>query len=196
MAKRVIKKRESQPVRQVQDGPFTLTVEVLRDRRLTKSVRWTVSQHTIQVRAPERLPAAELDRMVEDIIARVLKSRASARRRNDDDLEARARRINRECFNGELKWHTIRWVDNMQRRLGSCTSGGATDGDIRISDRIKSWPDYVVDYIVAHELAHRKHPNHSPAFWEYLDRYPYTERARGFIDGVSFAQGDDPDDLL
>ncbi len=59
-----------------------------------------------------------------------------------------------------------------------------------------SGPIYVVDYIIAHELAHRKYPNHSADFWDYLSRYPHTERARGFIDGVAYAQGDDPDSLI
>jgi predicted metal-dependent hydrolase len=183
-------------VRRVPDGPHTLTVEVRRDGRLRKSVRWTVSRDTVQVRAPHDIPATELERLLDDIIARVLKSRERARNRNDHDLEQRAHHINQLYFDGELRWHTIRWVDNMRRRLGSCTTGGPTDGDIRLSDRIKHWPDYVIDYVIAHELAHRKHPNHSPAFWEYLSRYPHTERARGFIEGFAFAQDADPDALL
>jgi predicted metal-dependent hydrolase len=83
----------------------------------------------------------------------------------------------------------------MTHRLGSCTEGGATDGDIRISDRIQQWPAYVIDYIIAHELAHRKHPNHSTEFWAYLANYPLTERARGFIEGIAYGQND-PDSLL
>jgi predicted metal-dependent hydrolase len=183
-------------VRQVADGSGTLTVEITRDKRLRKSVRWLLKQETIQVRVPEHVPPRELDRLVDDIIERVRKQRTRARKQNDDALEQRALRLNRKYFGGELRWHTIRWVSNMTRRLGSCTEGGATDGDIRISDRIKSWPSYVVDYIVAHELAHRKYPNHSPEFWKYLSRYPDTERARGFIEGVAHAQGDDPDNLI
>jgi predicted metal-dependent hydrolase len=126
----------------------------------------------------------------------VLKQRTRARRLNDDDLEQRARQINRRYFDGELSWHTIRWVNKMAHRLGSCTSGGATDGDIRLSDRIRHWPAYVLDYVLAHELAHRKYPNHSADFWAYLARYPHTERARGFIEGIAYAQGDDPDSLI
>jgi predicted metal-dependent hydrolase len=183
-------------VRHVADGPVTLTVEILRDKRLQKSVRWQVKQDTIQVRAPLHIPPGDLDRMVDDIVERVRKQRTRARHQNDDALEQRARALNRRYFDGELRWHTIRWVGNMARRLGSCTEGGATDGDIRISDRIKQWPDYVVDYIIAHELVHRKYPNHSADFWDYLSRYPHTERARGFIDGVAYAQGDDPDSLI
>jgi predicted metal-dependent hydrolase len=78
----------------------------------------------------------------------------------------------------------------MEFRLGSCTRGGATDGQIRISDKIKKWPDWVVDYVIAHELMHRRHPNHSDAFWSELRAaYPLTEQARGFIHGVGFAAG-------
>ncbi|MBN1964118.1 MAG: M48 family metallopeptidase, partial [Anaerolineae bacterium] len=111
-------------------------------------------------------------------------------------LEQRARDLNARYFGGELSWHTVRWVSNMAHRLGSCTSGGATDGDIRLSDRIRDWPAYVRDYILAHELAHRKYPNHSPEFWAYLERYPDTARARGFIEGIAYARGEQPDDLL
>jgi predicted metal-dependent hydrolase len=182
-------------VRRVQDGPHTLTVEVQRDKRLRSSVRWTVSQDTIQVRAPVAIQTRELDRLLDDIVERVLKQRRRAREQNDIDLEQRARQINQNYFRGEIQWHTIRWVSNMTHRLGSCTEGGATDGDIRISDRIRLWPAYVIDYIIAHELAHRKHPNHSAQFWAYLAHYPYTERARGFIEGIAYGQGD-PDEWL
>ena len=187
---------QSYVARQVPDGPYTLTVEVTRDQRLRKSARWSLKQDTILVRVPPRVRQDELERLLDDIVARVIKQRRRARQQNDDALEARAREINRRYFDGELQWHTIRWVDNMQRRLGSCTGGGTTDGDIRISERIKNWPAYVVDYIIAHELAHRKYPNHSAEFWDYLARYPHTERARGFIEGIAFARGEDPESLI
>ncbi len=183
-------------VRRVPDGTHTLVVEVTRDQRLKKSVRWTLKQETIEVRAPANLPPKQLEKLLDDIVARVLKQRARARNQNDSDLETRAREINQRYFDDALQWHTIRWVSNMEKRLGSCTSGGSTDGDIRISDRIKAWPRYVVDYIIAHELAHRKYPNHSPDFWDFLAQYPHTERARGFIDGIAYAEGSDPDALI
>jgi len=98
--------------------------------------------------------------------------------------------INRKHFNGVLRWNSIRWVNNMQCRLASCTRGGNTDGEIRISARIKDWPGWVVDYVIAHELMHRRHPNHSQSFWDELSSaYPLTERARGFIHGMGFAAG-------
>ncbi len=193
---RPTKRQPREIVRQVSDGPYTLTVTVTRDARLRKSVRWTLHEQTIHVRAPQQLSVHALDDVLDEIVAQVLRQRARARKQNDAELEARARALNRRYFDGELRWHTIRWVNNMQRRLGSCTHGGATDGDIRISARIKHWPRYVVDYVIAHELAHRKFPDHSAEFWAYLARYPHTERARGFIEGVAYAEGAEPDALL
>jgi ribosome-associated translation inhibitor RaiA len=82
-------------VRRVADGPHTLTVEIIRDRRLRTSARWTLHGETIQVHAPKRLTRSQLDELLDKIIARVLKERDRARRHNDADLERRARRINR-----------------------------------------------------------------------------------------------------
>jgi predicted metal-dependent hydrolase len=188
---------QPEQTRTVQDGDKTLTVEVKRDGRLRTTVRWAIHGDHVTVRVPKFMHKREIDNILDkDLIPKILKQRRRSTRLNDDELNARAKHINHRYFDGEITWHSIRWVSNMHKRLGSFTTGGTTDGDIRISDRIKSWPAYVVDYVIAHELAHRIHPNHSRAFWDYLARYPMTERARGFIEGVAYAEGGDPDDLL
>lgn len=183
---------EPEPVvaRRVPDGGgHTLEVEVSYDRRLRRNAHWSIKGTTIQVRAPVGIPSHALDTVLDEIVEQVLVYRAQVRKLNDGDLERRARELNETYFDGELSWHTIRWASNIRYCLGSVTEGGISDGDIRISEEIKYWPPWVVDYVIAHELAHRKHPNHSPEFWAYLARYPLTERARGFIDGVRFVEG-------
>ncbi|MBN1660232.1 MAG: M48 family metallopeptidase [Anaerolineae bacterium] len=173
-----------------------IAVEIVRDGRLRTRIHWEWHGDTVRVRVPRGVRQADVDRHVADIVAEVKRRRAQVRARADADLEAVAREISRKYFGGEVKWHSIRWVGNMQKRLGSCTTGGPTDGDIRISDKIRGWPDWVIEYVVAHELAHRVHPNHSAAFWEYLGRYPKTERARGFLQGVAFQSGEDAEEWL
>jgi len=173
-----------------------IEVEVVRDGRLRTRVHWEWSGKQVRIRVPRRAPKREVERIVAEIVEEVKQRRARVRARADADLEAIARQISRQHFDGEIEFHSIRWVGNMRKRLGSCTTGGPTDGDIRISDRIKGWPGWVIEYVVAHELAHRKHPNHSREFWAYLGRYPKAERARGFIMGVAFQLGEDADTLL
>lgn len=51
-------------------------------------------------------------------------------------------------------------------RWGSASSSGT----VRINWRIIQAPTSLVDYVVAHELAHLRHPDHTPEFWRSLER--------------------------
>lgn len=53
-----------------------------------------------------------------------------------------------------------------RRRLGSCSAAG----NIRFSYRVACLPPAATDYLAAHELAHRRQMNHSPAFWRETAR--------------------------
>jgi hypothetical protein len=70
------------------------------------------------------------------------------------------------------------WSGRQQRRWGSCTS---SDGSIRLSNRLASYPSWVLDYVLVHELAHLVHADHGPAFQALVARYPLAERATGFL---------------
>jgi len=169
-------------------------VIIERDRRLKKSARWLrETDGTILLRVPYRIPRSQVEPLLNDVAKSVDRQVLRRRRtpRTDDDLQERAQHINKTFFGNAIQWAAIRWVSNMERRLGSCTNGGPTDGHIRISERIREWPQYVIDYVIAHELAHRVHPNHSNAFWNFLRQsYPLTERARGFVQGHRYSLGE------
>jgi predicted metal-dependent hydrolase len=182
--------------REIDANKDAITVEVVRDGRLRSRIHWEWNGDHVRIRAPRHIPKSQLDKQVAEIVNEVKRRRAQVRARADSDLETMACRVNRTYFGGEISWHSIRWVRNMRKRLGSCTVGGPTDGDIRISDQIKGWPNWVIEYVVAHELAHRKYPHHSKEFWAYLNHYPKMERARGFLLGVAFQLGQDAEDWL
>ena len=166
-------------------------VLVRHDRRLKKSSRWQWEKDgSILLRIPYHLPKREIGRLLDQVAGQLSQQKKLAERRTDAELQLRAEMINRKYFAGKIEWRAIRWVGNMEQRLGSCTNGGPTDGHIRISEKIKDWPDWVVDYVIAHELVHRLHADHRAGFWKALtEGYPLSERAREFIKGVGFAEG-------
>ncbi len=48
-------------------------------------------------------------------------------------------------------------------------------------------PPWVLEAVVAHELAHVSYPNHSPEFWKLLHTVcPETDRATAFLAGVTW----------
>ena len=55
-------------------------------------------------------------------------------------------------------------IRNQKKRWGSCNY----KGELRFNWRIIIAPLELLDYVVAHELCHLEHFNHSPAFWQRL----------------------------
>lgn len=161
-----------------------MDVRIIRSERRKKTASARVVDGVLVVRAPAHLSQAELDEVVENLQARV--ERRQKRDALDDAvLERAAKRLNKRYFGGKLEWTSIRWVTNQTKRAGSCTP---SKGTIRISHRVASMPRFVRDYVVMHELAHFKEPNHSDRFWKLVNRYPKTERARGYLMAVGLEQ--------
>ena len=169
-------------------------VEVRRSMRRRRTVTAYREGDRVVVCVPGRFTAAEEGRWVQVMLERLA---AQERRRSpsDERLLARARDLSRRFLDGRCEPTSVRWSADQGRRWGSCTPA---DGSIRVSDRVRGMPGWVLDYVLVHELAHLAVTGHGPRFWALVDRYPRTERARGFLDGVAHAAGldvrDDGDD--
>lgn len=62
-----------------------------------------------------------------------------------------------------------------RKRWGSASSSGT----VRINWRVIQAPPSLVDYVLAHELTHLRHPDHTPEFWTSLERVmPDYERRK------------------
>ncbi|WP_380166228.1 YgjP-like metallopeptidase domain-containing protein [Jannaschia sp. R86511] len=158
-------------------------VEVRRSARRRRTVSAHREGDRVVVLVPARLSAAEERRWVQRMVERLTESEAR-RRPSDDELLRRATTLSERHLEGRAVPSSVRWSSNQQHRWGSCTPAERT---IRISDRAKGLPPWVLDYVLLHELAHLLEPSHGDEFWALLEDYPRTERARGFLEGFDTA---------
>jgi hypothetical protein len=139
----------------------------------------------LELLVPDWMPAAERTRWAE-VMRQRLEKRIRRSRPSDDRLAERARSLNERHFGGRLRWTSIAFVE-MTHLWGSCT---VTTGAIRIARRAASLPEWVLDYLLVHEMSHLEHGDHGPAFREMESRYPLSERARGYLMALDHGAAD------
>ncbi len=102
----------------------------------------------------------------------------------DEVLAEHAAHLSRTYLGGRAVPTSVRWVSNQNSRWGSATPA---DGTIRLSNKLQSMPQWVIDYVLVHELAHLLVAGHNADFWRLVEAYPETQRAKAFLEGVAFA---------
>jgi predicted metal-dependent hydrolase len=161
-------------------------VVVIRSAKRRKTAQARMVEGHLEVRIPARASKAEEARLVEVFRTRFERSAG----RSDVDLATRAERL--------AKRHDlpaprqIKWVSNQSARWGSCTP---STGVIRLSDRMATFPEWVVDAVIVHELAHLVEASHGPRFKALVARYPLLERAEGYLIAKSGESGPEADPL-
>ncbi len=73
-------------------------------------------------------------------------------------------------------------LSNAQTQWGSCSEGGR----VLINWRLMLLPPHVIDYVIAHEIAHRRELNHSERFWDIVAAlYPDYRAARRALNALA-----------
>lgn len=163
-------------------------VEVRRSDRRKRSV----SAHregdlivvTVPARMSQRLAAEYATELVEK-----LQSREPAVL-SDVDLLSRALWLRLEFLPEAPEPLAVSWSERQKQQWGSCTP---LDRTIRLSARLMRAPQYVIDYVLVHELAHLLHSNHGAAFRALESRFPDLGRAEAFLAGADFISGTESD---
>jgi predicted metal-dependent hydrolase len=163
--------------------PDAAGVEVRRSARRSRTVSAYRDGSRVVVLIPARFSAAEEREWVDRMVARVTRDEQRPRI-GDAELARRARDLSDRYLDGRADPADVRWVGAMRTRWASCTPRERT---IRLSRALQDLPVWVQDYVLLHELAHLIEPGHGARFWRLLERFPRTERARGYLDGVSAA---------
>ena len=157
---------------------------VIRSTRRKKNISAYRQGGRIVVSIPARMSKADERAMIPEMVAKIRAQEAAATM-SEEGLATRVDQVLAELAPEiVLRPSTITWRA-MRERWGSCTS---TDRTIRISDRLKGAPEYVLDYVLFHEAIHLQFFDHGPEFKGLLARFPLEAQAEAYLSGYEAAE--------
>jgi predicted metal-dependent hydrolase len=159
-------------------------IVVIRSSRRKKNISAYRQGGRIVVSIPARMSKADERAMVPEMVAKIRAQEAVATM-SEESLQIRAGQLLTE-FAPEIlaRPASVNWRA-MRERWGSCTG---IYRSIRISDRLKGAPEYVLDYVLFHEAIHLEYFDHGEQFKELLARFPLEGQAEAYLQGYEAAE--------
>ena len=158
------------------------------DYKLVRSKRKTIAIHVkssedIVVRAPLRMPMKDVQAFVEKHKDWIVKSLNKMKQKEEEagkirklteaELKELAESACRVIPERVRYYAPLVGVDygritirNQKTRWGSCSA----KGNLNFNVALMLFPLEILDYVVVHELCHRKEMNHSKQFWKEVER--------------------------
>ena len=158
-----------------------ITYEIIKSSRKTIAVE-VRQDGSVLVRAPRNCPQSRIDTFLKEKQAWVLAKVEEQKEKEADSMkiqplsEAEQRLYRdkaREIFEQKVSYYAQMMgvsygriaIRDQKTRWGSCNG----EGNLNFNWRLIFAPAGVLDYVVVHELAHRKEMNHSPRFWKVVE---------------------------
>ena len=170
------RRRSEAPSDTLETAP-EIEVRISKRRKKTSEAKWVGGR--IVVSLPAHLDRENRQKTIDWLVERLLTRQRPLSGLDDDGLLARAIELSDRYLVGAHPV-SVRWVTNQSARWGSCSY---YSGHIRVSHRLRVVPEWVLDSVLVHELAHLTHPDHSPAFHKLAGAYPRHEEAGVFLAG-------------
>jgi predicted metal-dependent hydrolase len=159
------------------------SLDLVVTRKRVRHVNARLHGSSLLVSAPFHLAAAEVERAVGELARTLLRRRRAREINGNGDLAALAGRVAAR-FPSPPRVAEVVLSTTQHARWGSYS---AATGTVRLHAGLRQMPPWVLEAVIAHELAHVFVRDHSPAFWALLRAVcPDTDRARAFLAGVGW----------
>lgn len=165
-----------------------MQIKITRSDKRRKTVSARRIGDVLEILAPAHISDDKLQPIIARFQSQIAK-KEKKKQLDNTELHRIATQLNKQYFQSKLQWESITWSTRQEKRYGSCASAQKT---ICISYRVASMPQFVKEYLVMHELAHLIEANHSVRFWQWVNKYPRTERARGYLMPAGLEGLDEP----
>jgi hypothetical protein len=152
---------------------------VVRKERRRRSISAFRQGGVIEIHIPAKMSKRQELEIIPEMIAIVLRREGRSRKTDLQLLEIGMELLAKYLPDFDVAPASINWR-NMSERWGSCTT---VDRTIRISDRLIGAPNYVLNYIIFHELIHLRIPGHDQDFYNYLNRFTDQQKCEAFLEG-------------
>lgn len=173
-------------------------ITLIRSRRKSLAIEITPELQVV-VRAPARMPVREINAFVQekdDWIRAHLQQMAEKKRLREQcreqalskeelqELAAKAMKLIPQKVRYYAPIIGVTYgritIRNQRTRWGSCSG----KGNLNFNCLLLLMPEEVLDYVVVHELCHRKEMNHSARFWEEVEKIlpDYRQRRKWLKD--------------
>ncbi len=159
-------------------------VEIRASARRTKTgtAHWAGSRIVVQI--PARIRGRERRAFVDALVERLMTQRPQ-NAAGDAALEERCR-VLADLYNDGVRASAVRWVANQRSRWASCSPDTR---EIRVSSRLRQCPEWVIDAVLVHELAHLQVVEHSPDFYAIAERHPRQADSAFYLEGYALGLG-------
>ena len=152
---------------------------VVRKERRRRSISAFRQGGVIEIHIPAKMSKRQELEIIPEMIAMVLRREGRSRKTDLQLLEIGMELLAKYLPDFDVVPASINWR-NMSERWGSCTT---VDRTIRISDRLIGAPNYVLNYIIFHELIHLRIPGHDQDFYNNLNRFTDQQKCEAFLEG-------------
>ena len=167
-----------------------MDIQVIKSKRKTIGLEVHTDGRVI-LRAPMRITNRELNKFIDNHMSWIESKLSLIEKKNADKISVAPPKetISKKELNAIKEKFTTRVqyycnimgvsvnrisIKDQKTRWGSCSS----KGNVNFNYQLYYLPDELLDYVVVHELAHRRHMNHSKEFWSEVARYCPDYRAR------------------